>query len=84
MQLVTAPLMHVSGHWGAFGTLYSGGTVVLADPAHALYIAPWVWHELTDFAPQTAVMVIASTLFDEGEYLRDYETFKREVTERFP
>ena len=59
-------------------------TVLLADPTRALYVAPWVWHELTDFAPQTAVMVIASTLFEEAEYLRDYETFKREVTERFP
>ena len=58
--------------------------MVFADPTRALYIAPWVWHELTDFAPQTAIMVIASTLFEEAEYLRDYETFKREVTERFP
>ena len=59
-------------------------SVVLADPTRALYVAPWVWHELTDFAAQTAIMVAASTLFDEAEYLRDYETFKREVTERFP
>jgi acyl-CoA synthetase (AMP-forming)/AMP-acid ligase II len=27
-QLVTPPLMHVSGHWSTFGTLYSGGQVV--------------------------------------------------------
>ena len=40
-------------------------SVPLDDPARALYIAPWVWHELTDFAPQTAVMVIASSLYDE-------------------
>jgi len=26
-------------------------SVTLDDPARALYIAPWVWHELTDFAP---------------------------------
>lgn len=58
-------------------------TVVLDDPTRALYVAPWVWHELTDFAPNTAVMVIASTLFEEAEYLRDYETFKREVAEHF-
>jgi hypothetical protein len=31
-----------------------------------------VWHELTDFTPQAAVLVIASTLYDEAEYLRDY------------
>jgi hypothetical protein len=54
-------------------------TVTLDDPKRALYVAPWVWHELTDFAPQTAVMVIASSLYDEAEYLRDYDVFKREV-----
>ena len=59
-------------------------TVTLNDPTTALYVAPWVWHELTDFAPQTAVMIIASSLYDEAEYLRDYDVFKREVVERFP
>jgi dTDP-4-dehydrorhamnose 3,5-epimerase-like enzyme len=54
-------------------------TVVLDDPARALYIGTWVWHELTDFTPGTAVVVIASALYDEAEYLRDYEVFKREV-----
>ncbi|MBS0550541.1 MAG: FdtA/QdtA family cupin domain-containing protein [Proteobacteria bacterium] len=58
-------------------------TLVLDDPTRALYVAPWVWHELTDFAPQTAVMVIASTRYDEAEYLRDYEVFRREAAERF-
>ena len=53
--------------------------VLLDDPARALYIGTWVWHELTDFAPGTAVVVIASTLYDEAEYLRDYEIFTREV-----
>ena len=78
-------LIAVNGHCQAHlddGTVKE--TVLLADPTRALYVAPWVWHELTDFAPQTAVMVIASTLFEEAEYLRDYETFKREATERFP
>jgi len=57
-------------------------TVVLDDPTQALYMAPWVWHELTDFAPQTAIMVIASSLYDEAEYLRDYDIFKRELGSR--
>ena len=57
-------------------------TVALDDPAKALHIAPFVWHELTDFAPQTVVLVIASTLYDEAEYLRDYEAFKREAASR--
>ena len=29
-----------------------------------------------------AILVIASTLYDEAEYLRDYEVFKREAMER--
>ncbi len=53
--------------------------VALDDPARALYLPPWTWHELTDFAPGSAIVVVASTLFDEAEYLRDYETFRREV-----
>ena len=56
--------------------------VTLDDPARALYVAPWVWHELTDFAPGTAIMVVASSLYDEADYLRDYQTFRREAAER--
>ena len=54
-------------------------TVVLNDPGRALHIGPMVWHELDNFAPQTVILVIASTLYDESEYLRDYEAFKREA-----
>ena len=53
--------------------------VMLDDPAKALYVGTWVWHELTDFAAESAVLVVASTLYDENEYLRDYETFRRET-----
>ena len=52
--------------------------VALDSPSRALHMRAWVWHELTDFAPDTVVMVIASSLYEEAEYLRDYETFKRE------
>ena len=51
-------------------------------PAKGLFVGTWVWHELTDFTPQAAVLVIASTLYDEAEYLRDYEVFKREAATR--
>jgi hypothetical protein len=56
--------------------------VTLDDPARALYLAPWIWHELTDFAPGSAILVAASTLFDEAEYLRDYEAFKKGLAAR--
>jgi hypothetical protein len=56
--------------------------VRLDDPTRALHLGTWVWHELVDFTPQTVVLVIASTLYDEAEYLRDYETFQREAAAR--
>lgn len=32
VQIVTPPLMHVSGHWSTFATLYAGGTSVYMSP----------------------------------------------------
>lgn len=57
-------------------------TVTIDDPGRALYIGTWVWHELTDFTDGAAILVIASTLYDEAEYLRDYEAFRREAMAR--
>jgi hypothetical protein len=75
-------LLFIAMHGGCRIHLDDGATkesVTLEDPAKALSMAPWVWHELTDFVVETAILVAASTLFDEAEYLRDYETFKREL-----
>jgi hypothetical protein len=56
--------------------------VTLDDPAQALHLGTWVWHELTDFSPDAAILVIASTLYDDAEYLRDYDAFRREAAGR--
>jgi dTDP-4-dehydrorhamnose 3,5-epimerase-like enzyme len=53
--------------------------VTLDNPTKGLHIAPWVWHELTDFAAGTVVVVLASTPYDEADYLRDDAVFRREV-----
>jgi mannose-6-phosphate isomerase-like protein (cupin superfamily) len=54
-------------------------TVTIDDPGRALFVGTWVWHELTDFAAEAAILVIASTLYEDAEYLRDYDAFKREA-----
>lgn len=75
-------LVFVAMHGGCRVHLDDGvmkEAVTLDDPTEALFMATWVWHELTDFSPGAAILVAASTLFDEAEYLRDYETFKREL-----
>ena len=76
-ELVFVPL-----HGGCHVHLDDGRTketVILDDPARALFVGTWVWHELTDFAADAAIMVIASTLYEDAEYLRDYDVFLREV-----
>ncbi|MFO1160671.1 MAG: FdtA/QdtA family cupin domain-containing protein [Reyranellaceae bacterium] len=78
-------LLLVALHGGCRVDLDDGRTTEqlrLDDPVRALYLGPFVWHELVDFAPETAVLVAASTLYDEAEYLRDYDTFRREAMAR--
>lgn len=57
-------------------------TVRLDRPDRAMLVEPWVWHELADFAAASVVLVLASSNYTESDYIRDYETFRREVRER--
>ena len=47
-----------------------------------LIIGPWIWHELHDFTSDATILVIASTRYDEAEYIRDYDLFLREAAKR--
>jgi hypothetical protein len=57
-------------------------TVRLDRPDRAMLVEPWIWHELVDFAASTVVLVLASANYAEADYIRDYDTFRREVKER--
>lgn len=50
-------------------------TVRLDNPQTGLYLPPYVWHTMQDFAPGTILLVLASTVYDEKEYIRNYEDF---------
>ena len=56
--------------------------VEMKEGGKGFVIGPWTWHELYDFSPGTTVLVIASTKYDEAEYIRDYDTFIREAVDR--
>lgn len=49
---------------------------VLENPNMGLYIPPNVWHTM-QYSHNAVQMVIASTDFEESDYIRDYETFKK-------
>lgn len=57
-------------------------TVSLARPQDGLVIGPWVWHELENFAAGTVCLALASGVYDERDYIRDFEDFRREVADR--
>lgn len=51
-------------------------TFVLDDPHMGVYIPPHVWHTM-QFSKSSTQLVLASTLYDEKDYIRDYEVFKK-------
>jgi len=40
-----------------------------------LYICPMIWRELHNFSSGSVCMVLASNLYDEADYYRDYQQF---------
>lgn len=52
-------------------------TVLLEKPYEGLYVANNIWREMFDFSPDAVLMVMASELYDEDDYIRDYNEFLR-------
>jgi len=46
---------------------------------YGLYISPRVWRELDNFSSGSVCLALASELYDEEDYIRDYETFRKLV-----
>lgn len=49
--------------------------VVLDKPYEGIYIANNIWREMFEFSPDAVLLVIASELYDEKDYIRDYSKF---------
>lgn len=55
--------------------------VVLEKPYEGLYVANNMWREMYDFSVDAVLMVLASELYDESDYIRDYDEFLHYVKE---
>lgn len=40
-----------------------------------LYVSPMMWREIDNFSSGSVCMVLASNLYDESDYYRDYDEF---------
>lgn len=56
--------------------------VPLEKPYEGLYIANDMWREMFDFSPDAVLMVLASRLYEESDYIRDYDEFLRFTGEK--
>tara|TARA_R110002050_G_scaffold299462_1_gene465141 strand:+ start:2356 stop:2760 length:405 start_codon:yes stop_codon:yes gene_type:complete len=53
--------------------------VTLDSPTQGLLIEAMQWHEMSDFAEDCVLMVLANDYYDESDYIRDYKKFLEEV-----
>ena len=56
--------------------------VPLEKPYEGLYVANNMWREMFDFSEGAVLMVLASELYDESDYIRDYDAFLKMVKEQ--
>ena len=50
-------------------------TFVLDSPNIALFIPPLTWRDLDQFSTGAICLVLASDVYDEADYIRDYQEF---------
>jgi hypothetical protein len=53
-------------------------TFTLSRPYVGLYLPPGLWRELDNFSSGAICLVLASEVYDVGDYIRDYEFYKNE------
>lgn len=44
-----------------------------------LYVCPMIWREISNFSSGSVCMVLASNLYDENDYYRDYNQFLSDI-----
>lgn len=68
---------------GSFDVVLNDGhnakTFHLSHPAKGLFICPMIWRELENFSSGSVSLVLASNLYDETDYYRDYAEFLKAV-----
>ena len=50
---------------------------VLDNPTKLLWVDKMTWTVMRDFSPDNVLLVVSDQHYDGGEYIRDYEEFKK-------
>lgn len=49
----------------------------LSSPEVGILIEPMEWHEMYNFSTDCLIMVLANDVYDESDYIRNYDEFLR-------
>ncbi len=64
---------------GSFDVMLDDGrnrrSVTLNRPYYGLHVVPGIWRELHNFSSGGICLVLASEIFEEGDYIREYSEF---------
>lgn len=65
---------------GSFDIVLDDGNIQrtyhLSQPYIGLYLPPGLWREITNFSSGSVCLVLASEIYDESDYIREYMDFK--------
>ncbi len=71
---------------GSFDVIIDNGvskqTFHLNRSYYGLYIPKGMWRQMQNFSTNSLALVLASTNYDENDYIRDYESFKTLTNEK--
>ncbi|MCH5324693.1 MAG: WxcM-like domain-containing protein [Eubacterium sp.] len=77
--------VYIGIHGSMKVTLFDGvekREVILDNPKQGLYIGHDVWRTISDFSPGAVLLVAASELYSEDDYIRNYDEFLASLDER--
>ena len=64
---------------GSFDVILNDGNVkrrfTLNHPYQGLYVKPGIWRDLGEFSSGAVCLVLASEVYDEADYIRDYDAY---------
>jgi hypothetical protein len=49
---------------------------------YGLYLPPLIWREIDNFSSGSVCLTLASEFYDETDYLRDYDSFLKNLAEK--
>lgn len=50
-------------------------SVRMTDSTHGIILGRGLWHSMTDFSDDCAILIVADDYYKESDYIRDYQKF---------